>query len=237
MSAGSNSAGADWTCLGDPAASSPSAAGAAGNASYSLPVRSLFGAPIVNLAVRICLPADPNCATPTGEVRGLTSEGFLVAQVPMAFNGFFELQMDGHVPTVFHMRKPIVRDLVDGLPLEPIPTAGVTQLAGLLNVELVPEFGIVAVTVVDCQGARAPGAGLANTLGGRLFYFVNGLPNVTASATDIQGLGGFANVPPRLIEVSATVAADGRLIGSRSVLPRAGWLTIVQVRPAALPLD
>jgi hypothetical protein len=33
------------------------------------------------------------------------------------------------------------------------------------------------------------------------------------------------------------VEADGRLIGTRNVLPRAGWLTVVQVRPSALPFE
>jgi len=160
-----------------------------------------------------------------------------VVQVPAGFNGFLEVSAAEHMPTVLYMRRPVVRDMVDDVPLFPIPVAGVPQIAALFDAEVVPELGLMTVGVVDCRWNRVAGAVVSNNLGGRTFYFIDGLPNAAASATDSQGIGGFINVPIRLVEVSAQVATDGRLIGTRSVLPRAGWITGVQVRPAALPLD
>jgi hypothetical protein len=58
-----------------------------------------------------------------------------------------------------------------------------------------------------------------------------------STSTDIQGLGGFVNVPQRLVEVSAHVAADGRLIGTRTLYPRPGWVVGVALAPPALPLE
>jgi hypothetical protein len=236
MAAASNPAAADWSCLGDAAAAIPSAPGT-GTATYSVPVRSLFGAPVTNVSTRVCLPVDLTCATPLSEVSGLDPQGLLVVQVPVGFSGYLEVQVDAHVPTLFHMRKPVLRDMLDLQPVTPIPTAGLLQLAGLLNTEVVPELGVIALAVVDCQGSRAPGAAFSNNLGGRVFYFIDGVPNVSASATDIQGLGGFANVPTRLLEVSAQLDTNGQIIGTRTLLPRAGWINSVQVRPPALAFD
>jgi hypothetical protein len=230
------STGADWSCLGAPPASVPTVP-VTENVSYSLPIRSLLGAPISNASAKVCLPADLACAMPLSEVRGLAADDTLVVQVPRGFNGFLELLVAGHVPMVFQMRRPVLRDTVDSLPLQPIPTAGLAQLAGLLNVEIVSELGFLGVTVVDCKGARAPGVVLSNNLGGRLFYFIDGVPSTSAPATAFTGSGGFANVPTRLVEVAASLASDGRQVGTKTVLPRVGWITVVEVHPAALPLE
>ncbi|MEO8181176.1 MAG: hypothetical protein ABI895_20250 [Deltaproteobacteria bacterium] len=233
---GADSAGSDWSCLDEPAAVTPSLS-RTGNVSYSVGVSSLFGAPITNLVARACLPADPACATPISETRGLTPEGRLVVQVPVGYDGFLEVTEDGHVPAVTYMRKPVLNDTFDAIPLQPIPTAGVLQLAGLLKVEIVPDLAIVTVQIADCNDERGSGISFTNNLGGLGFYFVDGLPSVTASATDPQGLGGFANVPIRLVEVSAKVGVEGPTIDTRTVLPRVGWITNVGLRPPAAPLD
>jgi len=227
---------ADWSCLDDPAAVAPAAA-STGNVRYSVPVRSLFGLPITNLVTHVCVPADVMCSAPLSEVRGLDAEGLLIVNVPVAFNGYFELLADNHLPSVFYMRKPIMRDTIDTSPVLAVPTAGVAQIAALVNVEVVSDFGILVATALDCRGERAPGVELSNNLGGRIFYVIDGLPNASASGTDSQGLGGFVNVPPRLVELSAAVAADGRLIGTRTLLPRPGWIVGGTLRPPALPLD
>ena len=205
--------------------------------SYSVPVRSLFGAPLDNVTTRICLNADPMCSTPLSTQKGLTPEGVLVIRVPAGFNGFLEIEADGHLPYVGYMRRPVVRDLVDDDPLLTIPIAGVAQLAALYNLDVVPELGLLGLAVVDCRWSRVAGVTFSNNLGGRVYYFADGLPNVMASETDSQGYGGFFNVPVRPVEVGAQVAADGRMIGTRTVVPRPGWLMTVQVRPTSLPLD
>ena len=231
-----STAAADLSCLNDPPASSPNVP-ATEMVSYSLPVRSLFGAPLENLVARVCLPADPMCSTPISIVKGLTPNGLLVIQVPAGFNGFLEVLADGHVPVVFYMRRPVVRDTVDELPLSPIPTAGVPQIAALFNAEVLPELGLIAALVVDCRWNSVAGATISNNLGGRTFYFANGLPSGAALATDSDGIGGFINVPIRPMELSGQLAADGRVIGTRTIVPRPGWLMAVLLRPASLPVD
>jgi hypothetical protein len=210
---------------------------ATGNVTYSVLLRSLLGAPLSDVVARVCQAADIACDTPLGESRGLSADELLTVDVPLGFAGFLEIEAGGHLPTVFQLRQPVLRATVDTQVLQPIPAAAVTTLTNLLNVEFVPELGIVSVAVVDCQGVRAPGATFTNNVGGRSFYFADGVPNVMASATDISGLGGFLNVPIRLAEFSAELAADRRVIGTRRALPRAGWLTVIQVRPPALPYE
>lgn len=236
LAAAASESAADWSCLGSPPATQP-AVTETGNVRYSVLLRSLLGAPLNNVVARVCQAADITCATPLSESRGLSAEELLTVDVPLGFAGFLEIQSDGHLPTLFQLRQPVLRDTVDTQVLQPIPAAAVTMLTTLLNVETVPELGIVSVAVIDCQGVRAPGARFTNNLGGRGFYFADGVPTVMASATDISGLGGFVNVPIRLTEFTAELAADGRLIGTRRALPRAGWLTVIQVRPPALPYE
>lgn len=233
---GTTSSAADWSCLGGPPAAAPAVTGA-GNVTYSVLLRSLLGVPLSGVLARVCQSADLDCATPLGEFRGLTPESLLAVNVPLGFAGFLEIEADGHLPTMFQLRKPVLRDTVDTQPLQPLPIAAVGTLTGALNVEAVPELAIVSVAVVDCREQRAPGASFSNNLGGRGFYFSDGVPSVTASSTDISGLGGFINVPIRLVEITAELEADGRVIGVRNVLPRAGWLNVVQVRPPAAPYD
>lgn len=231
-----NAAAADLSCLNDPPAPSPNVPGTE-IVSYSVPVRSLFGAPLENLVARVCLPADPMCTTPISVVKGLTPTGLLEIRVPAGFNGFLEVIADGHLPLVFYMRRPVVQNTVDERLVSPIPTAGVPQIAALFNVDVVPELGLIAALVVDCRWNSVAGATFSNNLGGRTFYFADGLPNGAAVATDSEGLGGFVNVPIRPVEVSAQTAADGRVIGTRTIVPRPGWLVAVQLRPASLPVD
>jgi hypothetical protein len=226
----------DWSCLDDPPATNPSLS-FAGMVSYAVPVRSLFGAPLVNVRVSVCTAADFSCATPVTQVAGLDASSVLSIQVPVGFNGFLEIQAEGHLPTVFYMRKPVFANTEDPLPILPIPAAGVPQLAMIVGTEVVAELAIMAVAVIDCHGQRAPGVAFSNNLGGRVFYFVDGVPSAAATVTDPQGLGGFVNAPLRLSEVQAHVEASGRLIGERTLLPRAGWLNVVQLRPPALSVE
>lgn len=228
--------GADWSCLDDPPATNSNTSGTQ-SVSYSVPLRSLFGAPLANVTTRICLPADPTCSTPLSTVDGLAPGDVLVVQVPEGFNGFLEIKADAHIPYLVYMRRPVVRDMVDDSPFLLTPINGVTQLATLLNVEVVPELALIAISAVDCAWKGVAGVTFSNDLGGRAFYFIDGLPNVNASATDSQGYGGFINVPIRVTEIEGHIQADGRLVGARTVLPRVGWVTGVPLRPASLPVE
>jgi len=113
----------------------------------------------------------------------------------------------------------------------------VPQIAALFNAEVLPELGLIAALVVDCRWNSVAGATISNNLGGRTFYFANGLPSGAALATDSDGIGGFINVPIRPMELSGQLAADGRVIGTRTIVPRPGWLMAVLLRPASLPVD
>ncbi|MEY2929447.1 MAG: hypothetical protein RL033_196 [Pseudomonadota bacterium] len=233
---GTNPGAADWSCLGAPPTATPGVSGS-GNVRYAVLVRSLSGLPINNLVVRSCETADLSCASPLSEGRGISPEGLAELEVPIGFAGFLELEMDAHVPTLVYMRRPVLHDMVELRPILPIPEAALAQLSGLLNIEILPELGILTLSALDCRGERSPGASFSNNLGGRNFYFIAGLPNLMSASTDIQGLGGFVNVPQRLVEVSASVAADGRLIDTRTLYPRPGWIVAVALAPPSLPVD
>ena len=65
----------------------------------------------------------------------------------------------------------------------------------------------------------------------RTFYFVGGIPNTSATATDPQsGIGGFVNLPARLTLVTAT-GSDGKKITAPNYFIRAGTMTVTSLPP------
>jgi hypothetical protein len=83
---------------------------------------------------------------------------------------------------------------------------------------------------VDTQPLQPiPVAGLAQ---------LSGLLNI--ETVPALGLGSVAAIDCRGQRAPGAAFSNnlgGRRIGTRNVLPRAGWLTVVRVRPSALPFD
>jgi hypothetical protein len=133
------------------------------------------------------------------------------------------------------VREPVLRNTVDAQPLQPLPSAAVAMLMGALEAEAVAERAIVSVAVVDCREQRAPGASFSNHLGGRGFYFSDGLPQHPPRTSPAWAASSMC--PSVWWRSRRRLETDGRVIGKRNVLPRAGWLTSVQVRPPAAPFE
>jgi hypothetical protein len=95
-------------------------------------------------------------------------------------------------------------------------------------------LGLLLVSAVDCR--HAPAAGVAwepnfINVKTKRFYFVNGIPDEAATATDGSGLGGLVNSPPGNVTVRATLQATGTRIGSATAMVRSGSMTYVVVPP------
>jgi hypothetical protein len=97
-----------------------------------------------------------------------------------------------------------------------------------------PTRGTVIMLTVDCNDDRAAGVQLASdevdadTIP---YYFKGQLPNFTVLETDLQGAGGWVNLPVGLINARATRSGSGEAIGSASFSSRAGELAYVPIGP------
>jgi hypothetical protein len=96
--------------------------------------------------------------------------------------------------------------------------------------------GYLAITVADCSGI--PAAGVTFTLspsdGARLFYVQNQVFVDTATQTDSFGLAAAYNVVAGPVQVTATLAATGEIVGRESVVVQPDVSTVLNVRPTPL---
>jgi hypothetical protein len=194
--------------------------------------------PYPGVEVRVCGAGDPLCASPYD--RGVTdADGLACLDFPsvgVGFSGF----LGTHDPesgqrTLFYVRHPVTHRVSGDEMI--LPTASeVASIGGLLGVELAPDRASIAAIAVDCTNAPAPGIVFSIDVDDPdmvAFYTRDDLPSLGASTTGDNGLGGFANVPvTRLpVTVSARIAGSEEIVASRTILLRAGALTIVSLTP------
>ncbi len=101
------------------------------------------------------------------------------------------------------------------------------------------EFG--DETILNAPGVPAPGLTLEVPDGklldeqSREFYFSDNIPLAeevpSDRSTDISGLGGFLNVKAGPVSVRARNTATGQIVGSDTLLVRAGFLTTARLLP------
>jgi hypothetical protein len=132
----------------------------------------------------------------------------------------------------------------------PVPVADGTFNVGLLSPQAFNSIATAETTTIDPDAGHAFNfaldctatygtfvAGMSfsanpSTTETRGFYLANGLPNTTATATDRSGIGGFANLPPGVVTVTATVASSSERSGSVSILIRPGVITYSPIAPS-----
>ena len=121
----------------------------------------------------------------------------------------------------------------------PILDVDTVALMSILTGQVVdPDAGMVMLSTPDCSLQYNPltpgvryelGAPAANTV---QFYLVNQQPDTSATETGADSVGGFANVPPGLALISASVPdLDNLSIGHGNFLVRKGWLTYATISP------
>ncbi len=208
----------DWTCVGH--VSAPRAK----SASSAVTVRLLdlnSKAPVPNVTVKLCNPTDGDCSKPTDTQPTDTNGSATVTAKAFGgvggsiSSGYIDLASDaGSIyPQLFYWSFNIS---------EPVATFGgiLVQTPSDISTEVVkfvgdagldPARGIVIVTAYDCRNSY--GKDVVVTLSSadsatKLFYFVKGAPDTTATSTDESGIAVFLNVPTN-VPSSLTVTPNG----------------------------
>ncbi len=193
------------------------------------------------VAVRTCSLRDPNCTSPSPVV--VTNDaGIANFQVTGDFAEFFDLRRSDLVPSTLYPGNLLAGQTTVSLPVFLVTPAALQAIGASVSnqatnpISLDPNGGLghVLVTIYDCQDHQAPGVSLAfsntNPTKTVQFYFKSGVPVVSTSQTDFDGLGGASNLPAGAQTVSATIGSQEMPIGNATFQIYSGGLTNAWIR-------
>jgi hypothetical protein len=241
--------GTDWTCVDRAVWPSPTLGGTTLETQV---LDSMFEKAVSGVEVSLCHLGDPRCQSPLNPVPAYSdTNGFVAVRVPPATilgdsvgaDSYAQFTSDAIFPDlnfigypVSEPRAPIAHPYVLVI-TKANPVAGWDTNLGLLN-----------AIAFDCDGAAASGVQFTIDLpdaSGVLRYYFNSsnsmnspTPDSTLKATTSSGAlygGGFVNVPPGTVSISATPIAIGKPSSHAQVLVRAGTLTNVFLFPGMPP--
>lgn len=214
-------------------------------------VQGISGKGVAGLTVKSCGAVDVDCASPISTVQ-TDATGAASIPITKGFAGYLHL---GPPPASFPALSPTIYAYVfppgaaPGVTSHVCPTCApevstpvvstleIGALASFLGISLDTSRGMLFLTALDCD--NRPHAGIQVSLeqaDGKVkrFYLQDGLPNAKLTETSVTGSAGFGNVPAGVVSVTLRLGKTGTLIGRRTVLVRAGTLTIMHVPPTPL---
>jgi hypothetical protein len=229
--------GADWSCLADRAPAAVPVAPGPGRIVYSVQMLDLTTrrAPS-GLLARACILTDVECAQPVSGWVPIDPQGWLDIPLPQGFFGYLEIMGDNTVPGTFYPGEALEQSTTLNYPGLSLDADSLEALTDVLGLAVDPSQGQLAVRAFDCDGSTAPDVVLSKVGAGQRWYFAGGLPSVTATRSGDDGFGGFVNVPPGVASVDAQTLAGQSIGGTRSVVVRAGWFSVMFVRPPGAPI-
>jgi hypothetical protein len=201
-------------------------------------VLAVEGTPVTMATVDVCDKLDVDCtATGPGFPKGLTPDanGNVTFSVFQGFDGFVRIAG----PTIMDSRVYVGRPIVappSVKAVELLQPSDYSALANLAGQTVDMSLGTTIVLGFDCQGLAAAGVSFETPNTGTMtqqFYLINMLPEKppTATATDVDGFGGFFNMPVGLAVVKSYRAAGDVYIGESSFAVLAYTISYVLVAP------
>jgi hypothetical protein len=202
---------------------------------------TVSGAYLPGITVQACALLDPGCSMPSG-THVTDDAGRAAFALDTSFQGFFGMsgKVSGQagVPVTLYPGTFLPSDNGTSIPAYELSKDGLQILAGSLvqtPLALGPDAGAghLLVNIYDCQDHQAAGVEFAySNLGSQAqpFYMKGGIPSPMSTQTDDFGLGGAINIPTGAQTVTATLAGEGTVIGSQTVLVRPGQITWAWVR-------
>lgn len=183
--------------------------------------------------VRACSVRDPACMSPVTPAITPAADGWVDVPLFEGFDGYLEITSPGAVPSMLFYGQPLTADgAVDPEPafLVEMETA-LTFDRLFLGREAFPNTGVINIRALDCQNAPAPGVQFQLEPSAVGWYYVGEIPVATAEATTESGVGGFSDVGPGTVVVTARIADNGlELAPPKSVFVRGGWFTNIRFR-------
>lgn len=203
---------------------------------------ALDGEPLAGVDFEVCGDtADPSCSSPV--LNGTTGgDGTFTGTLPMGddrggFDGYARVTGGEDVVDLLVFFNPPITEN-DGAP---VATPVITQSAFERIAEMTigerpnPDRGHLALEALDCSWSSAAGVTFEiETADGQTTeaYLRGGMmPDTSADRTDGSGMGGFLNVPPGDVTVTAKIAESGEVVGTVDVFVEPGTVSEVSVAP------
>jgi hypothetical protein len=191
--------------------------------------------PPPGLAVQLCALLDVDCQAPVPGLPAPDASGTLVFEADAAFEGFLQISADDLVPSLAFLPAPIVLPPTEKV-IRVVRTPEFNAIIASTGQTYDPTRGVAIVLTSDCQDARAAGVVLesANADAASVpYYFKGQIPDLMATETDMQGAGGWLNLPAELVTVTARRAGTGEFIGVVGFRSRAGTISYAPIGPTA----
>jgi hypothetical protein len=234
--------GVNWSCIGHVA---PRLISSNGSTFVVIALDPNSYSPVAGIDVRACYPGDTSCIAYSG--TGLTdpTTGSATLQIAPALSGhgleadaYLQLTSGGTAPVFYYWGFDV------SAPRETFDV-GVASLAfwqGAFGTWDYNSRGIVFFYVSDCTPFTNQSLGVEVALSPTdslvsEYYAQGSTGNFDAMATDVVtqiGLpaGGFVNVRPGTVTLTATARAIGKAYSTATVLVSAGTITYAYLRPA-----
>lgn len=218
-----------WSCVGH--VTRPVAGP---NFTSSLSIKDLISGKAPTGSVKLCHKYDPACTGPILDVS-IPPDGLLTTQIEPTFTGFYKIESEIDRPTLYFVDT--------GASSEVKPVALLSQAASdALNVVFDPrpdiDAGSLSISMLDCNLQRASGVHFdIDAPKSSLplpYYVVAGAVTTSATATDVGGSGGFANLAEDSVTITATLEKTGQVVARVVTLIRTGSLTYQPLRPTPL---
>lgn len=187
------------------------------------------------LSVMVCRPLS--CSDPVAGPLTASDAGTVQLSLPGDFTGYLTVQSATTIPGIVQIIRPVAK-MAKIMPVELVGPLTVATVAAMLATHLDSSRGMLLLQALDCWGNRGVGVTFEldesptqPTSGVQDFYFVNQVPIITKTGTDVSGGGGIVNVPTGFVTVRARDVATGQVLASFPAEVRAGWITYVTVEP------
>ncbi len=225
-----------WGCLGNVVEPVPDP-----TKKVTLSVNLTFAAdksPVAGATVDVCEKLDLGCTgTNPDTPKGLKSaaDGLISFKVAQGFDGFIRVTSDQTVDSRIFVGRPIITPpAVKSVRL--LSPNDFSLLVSFAKETVDPTRGSSILLAVDCQGLAAGGARFESPsvdTKSREFYLINQAPTTppAATQTDVDGFGGFFNMPVGSAVARSIRAADDAHIGESSFHVLANTISYVQIAP------
>ena len=194
--------------------------------------------PVLGANIDVCDKLDLDCkGSSTNFPKGLEpdADGVVKLSVLQGFDGFVRISH----PEVMDSRVFVGRPIITPPKTKEVQLLRKSEyllLAAFAKQEVDPLRGSAILLAIDCQGESASGVRFETpTADGKSlgFYLINQAPTPppTATETDIDGFGGFFNLPEGADVARAFRAKDDVYVGESSYHVLANTVSYVQIAP------
>ncbi|HVU05416.1 MAG TPA: hypothetical protein VHE30_26900 [Polyangiaceae bacterium] len=220
-----------WRCLDEPEQPTTDAPGPFHVTFHLSDI--LSQTPQVGVTARACKKLDVDCELPQSDSLVTDENGDVTLDLARGFNGYVEFTGGAIMPGLYFPNPPVHED-ESRISVQAVTPGIVGALTKSLGSPQDPALGLMLLNALTCDGTGAPHVSYTATgtaAGAVTFYAIGGLPAANAIETDSSGFGGFVNVPPGTVPVTATILPEGRELATVSLLVRANTITYGHLVP------